>query len=182
MIGFRSSSLGSVCLFCILYFCKWLATLCLVKPSTCISCKILEGMACSAPSCSTACTNLLWSSAVQSTFIFFLLFLPPFKDEGLGSSFFFLCPSVSDSALSALCKQEEELQGKAELTSSSAAMSTPSALEGKATSLRLVAAAAPIELSHVLSTDFEPELLHFLEFRNSLALEQFVVSWNSASG
>lgn len=47
--------------------CRWLATLCLVNPSTLISSRILEGMAWSIPSCSTAWTNRLCKSGVQST-------------------------------------------------------------------------------------------------------------------
>jgi hypothetical protein len=46
---------------------RWLATLCLVKPSTFINSNIREGMAWSIPNCSTAFTNFLCSSGVQST-------------------------------------------------------------------------------------------------------------------
>jgi len=48
---------------------RWLATLCLVKPSTFINSKIREGMAWSTPSCSTAWTNFLCRSGVQSTWM-----------------------------------------------------------------------------------------------------------------
>lgn len=47
---------------------RWLAMLWRVRQSIPISSKILEGTALSTPSCSTACTNRLCSSGVQSTY------------------------------------------------------------------------------------------------------------------
>lgn len=46
---------------------RWLATLCLVKPSTFISSSIFEGIAWSMPICSIAWTNFPCNSEVQST-------------------------------------------------------------------------------------------------------------------
>lgn len=63
---------------------RWLAILWRVRQSIPISSKILEGTALSTPSCSTACTNLLCNSGVQSTYTYpkklsFIIFtnMPP---------------------------------------------------------------------------------------------------------
>ncbi len=64
-----STSLAIMCRLWDLYFCKWLAMLCRVRHCTPMSSRILDGMAFSTPSCSTACTNLRCSSGVQSTFV-----------------------------------------------------------------------------------------------------------------
>ena len=55
---------------------RWLAILWRVRQSIPISSNILEGTALSTPSCSTACTNLLCSSGVQSTYTRFKKKLP----------------------------------------------------------------------------------------------------------
>lgn len=50
-----------------IYTWRWLAMLWRVRQSIPMISKILEGTALSTPSCSTACTNLLCNSGVQST-------------------------------------------------------------------------------------------------------------------